>query len=191
MKSEVFNTEIKYIKDNRLKENLVTLLNLLPDYFYEVPASSTGKYHPSFSLGDGGLVRHVKVATRIAVELFNNEALQNFNDKEKDLLLMSIILHDGLKSGLIKSEYSKANHPVLMSNFIKDNKDKLTLEKDELELITSCIETHMGPWTKDYDGNEILRKPTSKYERFVHMCDYLSSRKFLDVKFKQNEIDLN
>ena len=191
MKSEVFNTEIKYIKDNRLKENLVTLLNLLPDYFYEVPASSTGKYHPSFSLGDGGLVRHVKVATRIAIELFNNEALQNFNDKEKNLLLMSIILHDGLKSGLIKSEYSKANHPVLMSNFIKDNKDKLTLEKDELELITSCIETHMGPWTKDYDGNEILRKPTSKYERFVHMCDYLSSRKFLDVKFKQNEIDLN
>ncbi len=170
---------------------MVTLLNLLPDYFYEVPASSTGKYHPSFSLGDGGLVRHVKVATRIAIELFNNEALQNFNDKEKDLLLMSIILHDGLKSGLIKSEYSKANHPVLMSNFIKDNKDKLTLEKDELELITSCIETHMGPWTKDYDGNEILRKPTSKYERFVHMCDYLSSRKFLDVKFKENEIDLN
>lgn len=191
MKSEVFNTEIKYIKDSRLKDNLVTLLNLLPDYFYEVPASSTGKYHPSFSLGDGGLVRHVKVATRIAIELFNNEALQNFNDKEKDLLLISIILHDGLKSGLIKSEYSKANHPVLMANFIKDNKDKLTLEKDELELITSCIETHMGPWTKDYEGNEILRKPTSKYERFVHMCDYLSSRKFLDVKFKQNEIDLN
>lgn len=191
MKSEVFNTEIKYIKDSRLKDNLVTLLNLLPDYFYEVPASSTGKYHPSFSLGDGGLVRHVKVATKIAIELFNNEALQNFNDKEKDLLLMSIILHDGLKSGLIKSEYSKANHPVLMANFIKDNKDKLTLEKDELELITSCIETHMGPWTKDYEGNEILRKPTSKYERFVHMCDYLSSRKFLDVKFKENEIDLN
>jgi hypothetical protein len=191
MKSEVFNTEIKYIKDNRLRDNLVILLNLLPDYFYEVPASSTGKYHPSFSLGNGGLVRHVKVATRIAIELFNNEALHNFNDKEKDLLLMSIILHDGLKSGLIKSEYSKSNHPILMANFIKDNEDKLTLEKDEIDFITSCIETHMGPWTKDYDGNEILRKPTSKYERFVHMCDYLSSRKFLDVKFKENEIDLN
>ena len=54
MKSDVFNTEINYIKDKRLRDNLVIILNMLPDYFYEVPASSTGKYHPSFSLGEGG-----------------------------------------------------------------------------------------------------------------------------------------
>jgi hypothetical protein len=178
MKSDVFNTEINYIKDKRIRDN------------YEVPASSTGKYHPAFSLGDGGLVRHVKVATRIAVELFNNNSLQNFNDTEKDLLLMSIILHDGLKSGLIKSEYTKFDHPILMATFIKDNKSKLTLNNDEIDFITKCIETHMGPWTTDYNGNEILRSPTSKYERFVHMCDYLSSRKFLNVNFKDNEIEL-
>ncbi len=190
MKSDVFNTEINYIKDKRIRDNLIILLNLLPDYIYEVPASSTGKYHPAFSLGDGGLVRHVKVATRIAVELFNNNSLQNFNDTEKDLLLMSIILHDGLKSGLIKSEYTKFDHPILMATFIKDNKSKLTLNNDEIDFITKCIETHMGPWTTDYNGNEILRSPTSKYERFVHMCDYLSSRKFLNVNFKDNEIEL-
>src|SRR5574344_1848068 len=107
MKSDVLNTERNYKKDKRIRDNLIILLNLLPDYIYEVPASSTGKYHPAFSLGDGGLVRHVKVATRIAVELFNNNSLQNFNDTEKDLLLMSIILHNKLKSGLIKSEYTK------------------------------------------------------------------------------------
>lgn len=190
MKSDVFNTEINYIKDKRIRDNLIILLNLLPDYIYEVPASSTGKYHPAFSLGDGGLVRHVKVTTRIAVELFNNNSLQNFNDTEKDLLLMSIILHDGLKSGLIKSEYTKFDHPILMATFIKDNKSKLTLNNDEIDFITKCIETHMGPWTTDYNGNEILRSPTSKYERFVHMCDYLSSRKFLNVNFKDNEIEL-
>jgi len=49
----------------------------------------------------------------------------------------------------------------------------------------------MGPWTKDYKGNEILNRPVSKYERFVHMCDYLSSKKFLSVKFNNNEIDTN
>ena len=190
MKSEVFNTEINYIKDKRLKENLIVLLNLLPDYFYEVPAASTGKYHPACSLGKGGLVRHVKVATRIALELFNDSALQSFTDSEKDLMLISLILHDGLKSGLIKSEYTKFDHPILMANYIKDNKDKLTLNDSEINFICKCIESHMGPWTKDYDGNEILRCPSTKYERFVHMCDYLSSRKFLDVKFNNNEIEL-
>ena len=190
MKSEVFNTEINYIKDKKLKENLISILNMLPGYFYEVPASSTGKYHPEFSLGKGGLVRHVKVVTRIAVELFNDKSLQNFNDKEKDLLLISIILHDGLKSGLTQSEYSRHDHPLIMANFIRDNKDKLTLASDEIDFITKCIETHMGPWTTDYDGNEILKAPSSKYERFVHMCDYIASRKFLDVKFVGNEINM-
>lgn len=189
MKSDVFKTEMNYIKDKRIKDNVKILLELLPDYFYEVPASSTGKYHPEFSLGKGGLVRHVKVATRLAVELFNNICLQNFTDKEKDLILVSIILHDGLKSGLIKSEFTNFNHPILMADFIKDNMEKLTLEDDEIEYITNCIETHMGPWTKDYKGNEVLRSPSSKEERFVHMCDYLSSKKFLNVKFSENEID--
>ena len=48
---EIFNKEINYIKNKRIKNSLITMLDKLPDYFYEVPASSTGKYHPSFSLG--------------------------------------------------------------------------------------------------------------------------------------------
>lgn len=191
MKSDVFKTEINYIKDTRLRENLIILLNLLPDYFYEMPASTTGKYHPSFSLGQGGLVRHTKVAANIANTLFRNHSVQNFTNHEQDLLLISIILHDGLKCGYPKSEYTKFDHPNIMSNFIKDNIDNLTLEDEEIEFICSAIETHMGEWTKDYNGNEVLRKPVSKYERFVHLCDYLSAQKFLDVKFDNDEICVN
>ena len=191
MKSEMFNIEMNYIKDSRLRENLSILLDLLPDYFYEVAASSTGKYHPNFALGEGGLVRHTKVACRIAYELFNDDALQNFTDNEKDLILISIILHDGLKHGISKNEYSQFDHPIIMANFIRNNKDKLTLDDDEIDFITSCIDTHMGPWTSDYKGNDVLRKPASKYERFVHMCDYLSSKKFIDVKFDGNDIVSN
>lgn len=188
MKSEALNTEISYIKDERLKENLVTLLNLLPDYFYEIPASSTGKYHPEFSLGNGGLVRHTKVACKIANTLFGNESVQNFTDYEKDLLLMAIMLHDGVKCGIVKSEYTSFDHPILMANFIKENSDRLTLKESEIDFICDAIKTHMGQWTKDYRGNEVLEKPVSKYQRFVHMCDYLSAQKFLNVKFNENEI---
>ena len=68
IKTEQFKTEIGYIKNLRYQENIKILVELLPDYFFEIPASSTGKYHPSYALGDGGLVRHVKVAVRIAHE---------------------------------------------------------------------------------------------------------------------------
>ena len=186
---EVFNTELSFIKDKRIKNSLITMLNKLPDYFYEDPASSTGKYHPSFSLGKGGLVRHTKVAVRIAKELLDNPSLNNFNQNEKDLILFALTLHDGLKSGLVKnSQYTLFEHPILISNYIKDNMDELELEDDEIDLVCRCVETHMGPWTKNYKGEDILEPPTDKYQRFVHMCDYLASRKFLDVKFENDNI---
>ena len=182
------NKEVNYIKNERIKRSLITMINKLPDYFYEVPASSTGKYHPSFSLGEGGLLRHTKAAVRIAKELLNNPSLNNFNDDEKDLIIFAITLHDGLKSGLKKSEYTLFEHPLLMSNYIKDNSKDLELTEDEIDLVCRCIETHMGPWTTNYKGEEVLETPKDKYQRFVHLCDYLASRKFLDIKFENNEI---
>ncbi len=189
MKKEMFQTEIGYIKNPKYAENIGIIIDLLPDYFFEVPASSTGKYHPKFSLGEGGLVRHTKSAVRIAHELLENNSLFNtFTSDEKDMMIAALLVHDGLKSGLVKSEYTVFEHPLLMSKFIQDNRSKLTFDDSEIELICSVIETHMGEWTRDYKGNEVLEKPKTKYQKFVHMCDFLSSRKFLNIEFDGNEI---
>ncbi len=188
-KVSFFDKEYTYIQNKNYRENLKTLVNLLPDYFFVVPASSTGKYHPSFALGDGGLVRHTKVAVKIAYELLNNKVIgSSFSPQQKDLMIMAIILHDGLKYGIEKGEYTCFDHPLIASQFIKDNKDKLALTDEEVRFICECIETHMGEWTTDYKGNEILQMPKNKYQKFVHMCDFLSSKKFLDVKFENNDI---
>lgn len=189
MKHEVFNKELSYIKDIRIKESTITILDMLPDYFYEIPASSTGKYHPEFSLGEGGLVRHVKVAVRIAKELLDNPSIgDKYTSNEKDIMIMALILHDGLKSGLVYNRYTQYDHPTLIKNFVNENKDKLKLTDSELDLFSHAVESHMGPWNTDYEGREILPKPKTKYENFVHMCDFLSSKKFLNVKFQDNEI---
>ncbi len=185
-----FKKEISYIKNPRYKENLEILISLLPDYFFEVPASSTGKYHPEFSLGDGGLLRHTKVAVRIANEMFNDESITGaYTNSEKDLMLISLIMHDGLKSGLEKSEYTKFDHPILVANYIKGNKDKLTLKDNEIEFICSVISSHMGPWNTNNYSDVVLPKPSTTHQRFVHMCDYLASRKFLNIKFVNNEVE--
>ena len=190
-KQEVFKKEISYVKDANRRKDLKTLISLLPDYFFEVPASSTGKYHPSFAQNDGGLVRHTKVAVRIAHELLENNTVgMKFTDKDKDLIIMALTLHDGLKHGEEHSKYVKFEHPLLASKFIMENKAKLSLDIDDLRKICCMIESHMGEWTYDsYKQKEVLPKPTTAEQRFVHMCDFLASRKFLDVKFKNNNIE--
>lgn len=188
-KVSVFEKEYTYIKNLKYRENLKILVELLPDYFFKVAASSTGKYHPSFSLGDGGLVRHTKAAIRIAYELYSTESVTGkFTDDEKDLMLVALLLHDGFKHGREESQYTVFEHPLIVCDVIRENKDKLTLTDNEIEFITGVISTHMGPWTCDYKGNDILPAPTNKYQRFVHMCDFLSSRKFLDIKFENDNI---
>lgn len=187
-KVAVFGKELDFINNPRYKESAKVLINLLPDYFFEVPASSTGKYHPSFSLGNGGLVRHTKAAVRIAYEMFNDESITGaYSKNEKDLMMIALMMHDGLKSGLEKSQYTKFEHPLLVCDYIKENKDKTEFNDKEIEFICHVISSHMGPWNTNNYSNVVLPKPESKFQRFVHMCDYLASRKFLDVKFDGND----
>ena len=189
MKSETFKKELNYIKNAKYKEEAKKLIELLPDYFFEIPASSTGKYHPNFAQGEGGLVRHTKVAVRMCYELANNNSIgYSFTSDEKDLMIIALIMHDGLKSGLPKEKYTRVDHPILAANLIRENKENLKLTNGEIEFIAQAIETHMGEWNKDFNGNEVLPLPKNKYQRFVHMCDFLASKKFIEVPFENNEI---
>ena len=189
-KTNYFKKEISYIKDENLASDLKKLIKLLPDYFFEIPASSTGKYHPKFALGEGGLVRHTKVAVRFAYELLNNNTVgSKFTDRDKDLIIMALTLHDGLKSGLEHDKYTKFDHPLLISKYIMENKDKLSMDIDDIRKLCSMIESHMGEWTYDsYQKKEVLPKPRTAEQRFVHMCDYLASRKFINIEFTKNNI---
>lgn len=185
---EKFLKELSYIIDTDIKASARIMLDKLPEYFYEVPASSTGKYHPKFALGKAGLVRHTKAAVRLAHELLENKIIGSaFTDREKDLIIMSVMLHDGCKSGLTKTEYTVVNHPLIVSKLIKDNASDLKLTEEDLNLVCSMIESHMGEFNKDYKGNTILPLPNNKYQKFVHMCDFLASKKFLDIRFDEND----
>ncbi len=186
-REEVFKKELEYIKSERIKKACLEMIALLPDYFFEIAASSTGKYHPEYALGKGGLLRHTKAAVRVAYELLQDSCIgDKYTSDEKDFMIMALLLHDGLKCGLEKEQYTRFDHPLLMANYIKDNKDKLGLEEKEIEFLMDVIKTHMGPWTVDYQGNEVLEKPKTKYQNFVHMCDYLASRKCILLPFDKN-----
>ena len=46
------------IVNDDIRKFAEVLVDGLPDYIWHVGASSTGKYHPAYSLGEGGLMRH-------------------------------------------------------------------------------------------------------------------------------------
>lgn len=185
-KKEVFKTEINYLKNPKYQENVKTLIELVPDYFFIIPAASTGKYHPQFAQGEAGLVRHTKAALKIAKDILSLEYMNNiFTNDEKDLLLIAIMFHDTHKLGVPKEKYTRFDHPLLAASFIKDNQDKTTFTDKEINIITKTISSHMGQWNTNSYSNITLPKPNDKYEFFVHMCDFLSSKKYLDVKFEK------
>lgn len=186
-KEEMFLDELELISDEELSESLLKIIEMLPEYWFIEPASSTGKYHPEYAIGNGGLLRHSKAAMRIGYELLSNPCIgDKYTSREKDLMLMSLLVHDGLKLGVPQERYTRFDHPILMGKFIIDNYKEIGITKEDAEFMDNVIKTHMGPWTTDYNGNEVLEKPKNKYQNFVHMCDYLASRKCILVPFDEN-----
>ncbi len=181
MREKLFEVELAYIKNPAIKEFTIKVLNKLPEYFFTVPASSTGKYHPSFSVGEGGLVRHTKAAVRIATDILSLEMMQKYSEDEKDIIIASLILHDGAKCGIPGGRYSVTEHPLIMADFIEKNFAD-SLEKELFDRIIGCVRTHMGEFNKDYKTKrEVLPKPKGKLQNIVHLADYLSSRKYFDT----------
>lgn len=185
-KIKYFTKEISYIKNKSKQKDLEYLINLLPDYFFTIPASSTGKYHPKFAGTNNGLVKHTKAAVRIAYDLF--ETVNNFTDDDKDLIIMALVLHDGLKKGLIEEEHTRFDHPLLVSKLIMENVNNLEMDIDDVRKMCTLIESHMGKWNTNKYSKVELPVPKTELQRFVHRCDYLASRNYINIKFLKLDI---
>lgn len=157
-------------------------LKAVPDYFWTMPASTTGKYHPEYTLGEGGLVRHTKAAVWIANELLRLDMFKRISHFS-DEIYAALILHDTIKKGMDGSAYTTTDHPLRASEFVQKIADDTSWgDYAPVRTICNLIETHMGQWNTDYDGNEVLPRPRTPEQVFVHMCDYLASRKFITVE---------
>jgi hypothetical protein len=179
------------IVNEDIREFARVLVEGLPNYIWEVGASSTGKYHPEYSLGLGGLMRHQIAVVRFLNYFFDLEQYNTkFTSRECDLMRVAGLVHDGRKSGeqsdYQRSKFTKFDHPLQMANVIRGY-DGQYLNHDELEFIAHCVESHMGQWATDKKSSVVLPKPIDEYQQFVHLADYLASRKDLTMAFDKIE----
>lgn len=185
--NSIFDVEINYMYDDKIKEATRKLVDMLPDYFFKVPASSTGKYHPKCSNVDGGLVHHTKLAVRIARDLMNNGSLFNkFSKREHDLILLALIMHDGFKHGLKQEKYVRFDHPIISANFVKEHAEEVGLTKEDGQVLYDIISSHMGEFNTSNYSDVVLPLPKTAIQKFVHMCDDISSKKYVDAEFDDN-----
>lgn len=185
-KSQVFEKELNLIEKETLRDFIAECLEKAPDYFFTMPASTTGKYHPEYSLGEGGLIRHTQAAVKIANDLLRLEMYAKLLPN-RDEIIAALIMHDSIKKGVNSSAYTTVDHPLQASQFIRDRlkNSENTNYPSDIDLICSMIDSHMGQWNSDRSGREIMPRPQTLEQKFVHLCDYLASRKFLIVLFDE------
>lgn len=177
--------ELKKIKDTELRTFVKGCLMNAPEYFYTMPASTTGKFHPAYCLGEGGLVRHVKATVRLAEDLFR---LEQYENVDRDLVFAALILHDIVKKDPVKNETSFL-HPFLGASFvIQEGIFADTKLFDKVMGIARLIQCHMGQWTTSHhEPDVVLPKPQEIDEHLVHLCDYLASRKDITVEMSEDD----
>lgn len=198
---EYFEKELGYICNETLRNIVADTLDASPECIAYIPASSSGRYHPNYSLGEGGLMRHVKAAVGIAHSMIETDIFKgivlpaNVNDKAiinayKDSAYAALILHDCCKPDDTEKHGTRFDHPILAAKLFKEiaakyiTKDNMDYMKSVIPLIHGCIASHMGQFsTAPYAPGIVLPTPQCGIEKFVHMCDYLASRKFLIFDF--------
>ena len=175
-KTDFFKRELDLIVNEDLRMMVKSYLEeSVPEYFWEIGASSSGKFHPAFSQGKGGLVRHTKAVVMFAEELLRMSSYAFMRDEYKDYVIAACIVHDTAKYGA--KEYDKAeykNHAPAAA--VAFDTWCMSLDYDCSEFMLNAIASHMGQWSTDRDD-----RPFTNIDRCVHMADYMASRPFIDI----------
>lgn len=164
------------------------LNKVISPYFWEIPASTSGKYHPSCDLGDSGLLRHSLMVYRIVDDLTKNMFMCNVPPLYIPALKFCALYHDCMKCGYqTENFHTEHTHPKLAAIFIFEHcKDIFSVE--EMPLIYNAIRSHMGQWTTSKYSDYVLPVPRTQFDKALHYCDYVASRKYIEFDtdyFKQ------
>jgi len=195
---KVFDEELQEINEKNIYEFVrLCFLKLTPDYFWQAPASSSGKHHPEISNGKYGLIRHVKLACWWAKKLEESLGDQSIC---RDVILAACLLHDLQKFGTVMKDGKPtlpnyaSTHGALLALQMEDiyNDFRIDVSNSDyekkvdkwLKKIISSVGLHMGKWS-DTRLTE-FRYGNSPESQIVHLADYCASKK-VDSKIDRLE----
>lgn len=187
----IFSHEIGLFEKLDAYSTAIWLLTKAPEYFFHIPASSTGKYHPEFTKGEGGLVKHTQAAINIAVKLWPLfiEA-EPQAEPYRDEVILALMFHDVLKKGLSCTEHTQEHHAEESAQWVLDTVQYMHADHKPsdsfITRVTKLMRTHMGQWGHTHWEQDDLLLATLQH--YVHLCDHISSQSsFLHKIFNTKE----
>lgn len=152
------------IQNPKLRAYVLGKLDGAPKYFKTVPASSSGRYHPPYARGEGGLVKHTIAAITLA-KYFADYDYFGIAESDKDYIVASLVLHDIFKYG--KEDEAGPYNP----DHAKDAADYCSdWANDKL---AAMIQSHMGTYGKN--------RPGTMAAAVVSLADFVSSRPDVEI----------
>lgn len=165
-----------------------TFAQCCPGHFWTIPASTSGKYHPQIVLGDGGLIRHVKLAVWWGLQLW--QACPDVEDRQGEIVA-ALLLHDLWKNGQTTLRPFHMNNrsgqmwPKGPANITATHGGLLAevlLTKAPVKLfgIIWAIGGHMGRWTDEQYKRFTPENNQDALIQIVHNADYCASRRLIE-----------
>lgn len=166
---------IRAIKDSTIRKFTRSCLEEAPPYFWHIPASSSGKWHPVWAVMESGLLRHTVLAIYLGKELARTFGLTPL---ETDIALSALAIHDTVKYGMgVYDVQYYPMHPYLPRICYKKLAQEHFTNPVIPNTIFDAVERHMGS-INDGEWTSIGRiKPENRVEYVVHLADYIASRK--------------
>lgn len=190
-KLKIFEYFLNKIETKSIREFTKFCILNLPEYFWSLPASTTGINH-----GKGEtLLDHVFACLYVAEQVCDSQFKDHWTQRQKDQLYSALILHDGWRCGepgnecritqeminekgldqsLLGALKTTRDHPdigyrqliLLSCKYNGSTTDKISL--DNLNPIVRAVRFHYGPFTK-YDDN-VSYSLSWPYDTVVVQC---------------------
>jgi len=202
---EIENEDEAPDKGQRIFEFFLSAIEIVPDYFWTNPSSTTGKYHPEDEFGEGGLALHTYKCLALGESMLRgmlHEDLCTTREKYnigglanvKKCFIIALALHDSFasgKPGQLNSDkdgklYTDGLHMLYVRSMLEDVEIKIrgftggtpTLAKETyfFNCIMCMIEGHYGPWSPNPQVT-----PADPLSKLVYFIDYIVSRKFVQI----------
>ena len=179
----ILEKEINSIEHDYLWNAVESYVRNYEDIIKRLPATTSGKYHPPEERGPGGHLLHIRRMCKIILGGLDKHF--GLTQRERDLLITGVIFHDASiiitsiedEHGKYHKDEEKFNnwHADLSWSMVEEH-FKLFKDSDDILLLKSMIESHMGWWPKHG------RRPTRKLEILLSALDYIDTRTYVHIE---------
>ncbi len=189
--------EDKYIEkiDQILKKHLtqksfdlwIGIRQNISNKCWEKPTSSSKKYHRKED--QNGRVPSVSEHTYEMIYAAD-KIIQMFEGLvNKDVIMLSIALHDSYKYGLVKScQSTETRHDKLIADIVSKNRKIYlqALNENDFSKLEKAVRYHSGKWSTDADDK--------MYEKFIpevlflHTLDMMSSKNLIKILDEESSV---